>query len=295
MGLTIQLLSSASIGASTPSPATVNVATGLPGPAGTSATIAIGAVTSVPFGTAPTVTNVGTSTNAIFNFQLETGQQGIQGIQGQQGIQGVKGDTGATGAGVVTGGTAGQVLAKIDGTNYNTHWINIPVTSVAGKTGAVTLTTTDISGMSSYLTTTSASATYQTIAGMSAYLTISSASSTYQTISGMSAYLTTSSASATYLTKGDAANRYLAGQSGTPTGSAGSATIYPATGAFDYAQYFGNGAKFYVNDAYKYGIDQNGVKFSDGTVQTSAGVAFAPNDGNYYIQQSGNWIQLIVS
>jgi hypothetical protein len=26
--------------------------------------------------------------------------------------------------GVPTGGTAGQVLAKIDGTNYNTEWVN---------------------------------------------------------------------------------------------------------------------------------------------------------------------------
>jgi hypothetical protein len=75
-----------------------------------------------------------------------TGVQGIQGIQGttgatgSQGIQGVKGDTGVTGstgatgvagsngtngAGVVTGGTAGQVLAKIDSTNYNTQWVAI--------------------------------------------------------------------------------------------------------------------------------------------------------------------------
>jgi hypothetical protein len=52
--------------------------------------------------------------------------------------------------------------------------------------------------MSSYLTTSSASATYQTISGMSSYLTSATASSTYQTISGMSSYLTTSSASSTY-------------------------------------------------------------------------------------------------
>jgi hypothetical protein len=66
-----------------------------------------------------------------------------------------------------------------------------------------------ISGMSSYLTTSSASSTYKTIAGMSSYqtvsgmssyLTTSSASSTYQPISSMSSYLTTSSASSTYQT-----------------------------------------------------------------------------------------------
>ena len=60
-----------------------------------------------------------------------TGDQGIQGIQGdtgEKGDTGAKGDTGDTGAtgtdgeGVPTGGTADQVLTKIDGTNYNTEW-----------------------------------------------------------------------------------------------------------------------------------------------------------------------------
>lgn len=36
---------------------------------------------------------------------------------------GPTGATGAAGQGVPTGGTTGQVLAKIDATNYNTHWI----------------------------------------------------------------------------------------------------------------------------------------------------------------------------
>jgi hypothetical protein len=68
----------------------------------------------------------------------DTGDQGPQGIQGIQGIQGVKGDTGDTGAtgaagtngtngtngqGVPVGGTANQVLAKIDATDYNTQWV----------------------------------------------------------------------------------------------------------------------------------------------------------------------------
>lgn len=50
------------------------------------------------------------------------GPPGAQGIQGIQGIQGPQGNTGATGAGVPTGGSANQVLTKIDGTNYNTEW-----------------------------------------------------------------------------------------------------------------------------------------------------------------------------
>lgn len=61
------------------------------------------------------------------------GPQGPQGIQGPQGdpgadstVPGPPGADGADGQGVPVGGTAGQVLAKIDGTNYNTEWVNAP-------------------------------------------------------------------------------------------------------------------------------------------------------------------------
>ena len=62
------------------------------------------------------------------------GPQGPTGATGASGEKGDKGDTGATGAagadgkdgkdgvGVPAGGTAGQVLAKTDATDYNTHW-----------------------------------------------------------------------------------------------------------------------------------------------------------------------------
>jgi hypothetical protein len=75
--------------------------------------------------------------------QGEVGPQGEQGPAGPQGIQGEPGDDGAPGpkgdkgdkgdigntgaqgnpgVGVPVGGTAGQVLTKIDNTNYNTEW-----------------------------------------------------------------------------------------------------------------------------------------------------------------------------
>ena len=75
-----------------------------------------------------------------------------------------------------------------------------------------------ISGMSSYLTSASASSTYQTISGMSSYLTTATASSTYQTISGMSSYLTTSTASSTYQT--------ISGMSSYLTSSSASSTYF---------------------------------------------------------------------
>jgi hypothetical protein len=126
MSLTITLQTAASLAASTPSPATVVVQTGLPGPQGQqglSATIAVGSVYSVPFGTAPTITNVGTSSAAIFEFFLETGPQGIQGIQG---IQGPAGPTGPTGPSV-WGGISGNIYSQLDlQTQFNSKVSNAP-------------------------------------------------------------------------------------------------------------------------------------------------------------------------
>jgi len=71
-----------------------------------------------------------------------TGATGQIGPIGPIGPTGATGATGPTGAGLPTGGTAGQVITKVDGTNYNTQWSNppspnYPVTSVFGRTGAV--------------------------------------------------------------------------------------------------------------------------------------------------------------
>lgn len=65
------------------------------------------------------------------------GDKGDKGDTGATGLKGDKGDTGLTGAagtngqGVPTGGTTGQQLAKINGTDYNTQWVN-PV-DISGK------------------------------------------------------------------------------------------------------------------------------------------------------------------
>jgi len=97
------------------------------------------------------------------------------------GVPGAQGPQGATGPGVPAGGTAGQYLQKIDGTNYNTDWVTL--------------------NLSSYLTTASAAATYQTLAGMSSYLTTSAAASTYYPLSGNPSGFLTSSALTGYATQ----------------------------------------------------------------------------------------------
>jgi len=52
------------------------------------------------------------------------GPAGATGPQGPIGLTGVAGPTGPTGPGVAIGGTTNQILAKVDGTNYNTHWVD---------------------------------------------------------------------------------------------------------------------------------------------------------------------------
>lgn len=66
-----------------------------------------------------------------------TGSQGPQGPKGDTGTTGAQGPTGSTGSqgppgqGVPAGGTTGQVLAKVNATDYNTNWI--------AQTGGLTL------------------------------------------------------------------------------------------------------------------------------------------------------------
>lgn len=86
-------------------PASLTIELGTPGAQGNAATIAVGTTTTLSPGSSATVANVGTSSAAVFNFGIPAGQ------------------TGATGPGVPIGGTDGQVLTKIDTTDYNTTWV----------------------------------------------------------------------------------------------------------------------------------------------------------------------------
>jgi hypothetical protein len=53
-------------------------------------------------------------------------------IKGATGASGANGTNGTNGQGVPTGGTTEQILSKVDGTNYNTHWVNKPPTWIIG-------------------------------------------------------------------------------------------------------------------------------------------------------------------
>jgi len=125
---------------------------------------------------------------------------------------------GVAGAILPVGGTAGQVLAKINSTNFNTEWVSLGSASTLSAS-AILQTANNLSDLSSsstartnlglgsmatqstsaYLSSSAIASTYQTQSAMSAYLSTSAAASTYQTQSGMSAYLSTASASANFI------------------------------------------------------------------------------------------------
>lgn len=55
---------------------------------------------------------------------VQQGPTGTTGPTGPTGSTGATGGTGLTGPGVPAGGTAGQILSKIDGSDYSTQWID---------------------------------------------------------------------------------------------------------------------------------------------------------------------------
>jgi len=57
------------------------------------------------------------------------GATGAAGTNGTNGTNGATGDTGPAGPGVSSGGTTGQYLTKVDGTNYNTQWSTLDLSS----------------------------------------------------------------------------------------------------------------------------------------------------------------------
>ena len=62
------------------------------------------------------------------------GATGSTGAAGTNGTNGATGDTGPAGPGVSSGGTTGQYLTKVDGTNYNTQWSTL---DLSGKQDVV--------------------------------------------------------------------------------------------------------------------------------------------------------------
>jgi hypothetical protein len=59
----------------------------------------------------------------------------FDGVDGTNGLPGLPGTPGSDGVGVPVGGTANQVLAKIDSVDFNTHWVDGGTGSGSGENG----------------------------------------------------------------------------------------------------------------------------------------------------------------
>lgn len=70
---------------------------GVDGSDGKSATINVGTVQTVEYDEPATITNVGNETDAIFNFQIPKGKDGVDGTDGVDGATGPQGPIGETG------------------------------------------------------------------------------------------------------------------------------------------------------------------------------------------------------
>ena len=79
--------------------------------------------------------------------------QGPTGPMGPTGPAGADGAPGSNGVGVPIGGTTGQILAKIDATDYNTQWVN-PASGGASDWGDLGGTITDQTDLIAYLAAT---------------------------------------------------------------------------------------------------------------------------------------------
>ena len=302
--------------------------TGATGATGTAATIAVGTTTTTNPGTSATVTNSGTSAAAVFNFGIPKG------------------------AGIITGGTAGQYLAKASGTDYDTVWSTITgtlayqgawnastnsptltssvgtngyyyvvsvagstnlngvtdwqigdwaifngtiwqkldqtnlVTSVAGRTGAVVLANTDISGLGTMSTqnANSVAITGGTISGLSSALPVAS---------GGTGVIASSGANSVVLRDSSLninANSISEGFSN--VAAAGTTTVLTVASAPNYVVTGSGGQTYQLPDATTLA---NGANYIFNNNQSSGTIVVKNNSGTTVATiQSGGYVDVIL-
>ena len=209
------------------------------------------------------------------------GPQGPTGSTGATGATGPAGSPGSPGVGVPVGGTAGQFLTKIDGTNYNTDWTTVNLSVYAVKANNLSdlpsapdartnlgLGTMATATASDYSTTVAANGLYYPLSGNpSGFLTASSltgyATESFVTSQG---YIT-SAALTPYITSATATASFYP-LSGNPSGfltSAPVTSVAGRTGAITLSNtdISGLGSLAVVNDA--------------------------PSDGSQYARKNGAW------
>ena len=354
-------------------------ATGPQGATGTAATLTLGTVTTGAAGSSVIITNSGTTSAAVFNFTIPRGDTGATGATGATGTAATiavgttttlspgssatvanSGTSGAAvfnfgiprGAGVNSGGTTGQVLTKVSGTDYDTTWTTITgalvyqgswnastntptltssvgtsgyyyvvsvtgstnlngitdwvigdwaifngtiwqkidqtnlVTSVAGRTGAIVLANTDISGLGT-MSTQNANAvaiTGGTISGLSSPLPVASGGTGVTASSGVnSVVLRDASQNIT-------ANSINEGFSN--VAAAGTTTTLTVASVPNYVITGSGGQTYQLPDATTLA---NGVNYTFNNNQSS-GTIVVKNNSNTTIAtiQSGGFVEVIL-
>jgi hypothetical protein len=151
--------------------------------------------------------------------------------------QGPQGATGSTGAGVPTGGTTGQALVKIDGTNYNTQWTTLSTTPTGSAGGDLTGTypNPNLATLSPAPTGTYGSASTVPVVtvdskGRTTSVTPTSISIGSDAVSGLAASATTNTTNASNITSGTLS--VSQGGTGRNSLTAGQAVVAQGTGGF---------------------------------------------------------------
>jgi hypothetical protein len=141
--------------------------------------------------------------NGTFNSLIAgtlSGTVATPGATGPAGPAGPAGSQGIPGVGVPVGGTAGQVLAKVDGVDYNTEWVDQSAPDfISSVSSPLAVTSGNLTiNLAGYATETFVTSQgYITSSALSPYLLSSTAASTYQTIAGMAGYAQLSGATFT--------------------------------------------------------------------------------------------------
>ena len=128
------------------------------------------------------------------------------------GVPGAQGPQGPAGQGVPVGGTAGQFLTKIDGTNYNTDWTTVNLSAYAVKANNLSDLTSASTARSNLGLGTMATAT------AADYSTTTVANGLYYPLTGNPSSFLTSSALTGYATQSFVASNYAPIAAGLPTG-----------------------------------------------------------------------------
>jgi hypothetical protein len=219
--------------------------------------------------------------NGTFNSLIGGTISGTVGTPGPQGPAGPAGAQGIPGVGVPAGGSTGQFLTKSSNLDYATGWSTLslagyateawvtagfypltgnpsgfltsaPVTSVAGRTGAITLANTDISGLGTMSTATAADYSTTTVAN-GLYYPLSSNPASYLVAADISG-------------KANSANAALTGNVTITTDSTSPALVITQDGTGDVVQF-----KDVTSDTTYSFINQNGKVNTIASTTSGAG------------------------